>query len=338
MESRGAGRAPTWCAYAAALVALAAITIVLGPSGLGGPAGSMARVGTGLHLLDSAAGTWDNGVVRLTLTNPLPSFTITSDRDGRVASVHSFERIAEVTPTGNVTAFAPFLTQNVTWRIASAPSGGGEMVWLNATARVSFTHGGWESGDEVSVLDSGPGSTNVSLTFTLNASAAPAPSSVSFDVAVDHWPWTDTRDVLGMEIASVAVPSTTLIPGVAPNSVLEVANGSHQTVATLSWVSSASVAYGSGPGSNSSVVAYRNFSRDASASTVLLRFNATRGGYSELEYDPLVQLNLTAFTHGLLPAWAITPASTEVMAVAVGMVSVLALAAYRGRSRPNRPF
>jgi hypothetical protein len=230
MESRGAGRAPKRWAYAAAIVALFASTILIGPSGLGATAGSMARFGTSLHVLDSGVGTWDNGVVRLTLTNPLPSFSITSDRDGRVASEHSFDRIAEVTPTGNVSAYAPLLTQNVSWRVASAPDGGGTTIWLNATARVSFTHGGWESGDEVSVLDGGPGSTNVSLTFTLNASSAPAPSCVTFDVAVNHWPWIDTRDVLGMEIGTVAVPSTTLSPGVLQNSVLEIANGSRHTV------------------------------------------------------------------------------------------------------------
>ncbi|HEV2428883.1 MAG TPA: hypothetical protein VGV64_03425 [Thermoplasmata archaeon] len=323
-------------------IALAWAVLLVG-SGFVGLAGTAALApptggtASGVRPLASGVRTFDDGLVRLTFLDPLPGFTVTSDQDPRVASVHSLERIAEVTPTGNVSAYAPLQSPNATWSIT--PSSDGTTVWLNATAPVVFTRGVWESDDDLSSRSIGPGNANVSLTFHLNGSTGIALDAVSFDVAVTSWPWIDFRDFLGLDLGTTAVTGTTLSAGTSPNSLVELANASRHLVSTLSWAASASVAYSGGAGSNSTVGTYRTFSTDESSSTVLLQFVAPRGGYADLEYDPLVELNLSAFAHPLpiaLPAWVISSGALETIAAAGVVVALLAGVAYRSRSKPAR--
>ncbi|HEV2519949.1 MAG TPA: hypothetical protein VGX00_04930 [Thermoplasmata archaeon] len=332
MAGRGHRRAPSrrsWGPLLAGILLSLALTLPWAAEvGRTGPASGSAPNRT----LGGAVGPWDNGVITLAFSNPLPSFSVASDRNPQIASAHTFDEVAELTPSGNLTAYSPLRTQNLSWGVVAQPSAGGTMVWLNATVPVFSTTGTWGVRDELAPMGLPPRQANLSLCFTLNGSSAGSPGTVRFVVGVAQWPWVNFQDSLGMEIGSAAVPSTTLRAGPAPDSIIEVANGTGSTVATLSWATSASVGYVSGPGGTSTVGALQTFSTDESTSTVLFQFSAPRGGYTELEYDPWIALNLSAFPRGVLPAWTLTDSALESIALAAGVAAILALVAARSRS------
>lgn len=337
MEPRGAGRAPTRWASALLIACLLAGVPVLVPPSRGtspGLAVSLPRVAL---RVDASFGPWDNGVTRLTLMDPLPSFYVSSDQEPRVASSHTLVRIAELTSAGNVKAFAPLQAGNVSWALSSHPVPGGSVIWLNASAPVVGSHGVWESSDDLKQSKTTWGAARVSFAFYLNASGGSGPNSVQFSLGVTRWPWLDTRDVLGLEIATFAVASTTLAVGGSTNSLVEVADGSRTTVATLSWDNEATVGYGSGSGSTSLVGTYSSVSGDALTSLVRLQFTAAQGGYSDLQYDPTVQLNPAAFHVVGLPAWIITQNALLTIAAATLLVGIMAFVALRSRSKPAPP-
>ncbi|MCI4321729.1 MAG: hypothetical protein L3K05_05430, partial [Thermoplasmata archaeon] len=211
------------------------------------------------------------------------------------------------------------------------------------------SHGGWQSDDGFPDDRGSGGRAHVVVTFYLNASNAAAPNVVRFTVNVSAWPWSNASDHLGLPMNSTAANSTRLVAGAGPNQILEVRNGSaNTTVAALSWDSEASVAYNGSMSNTSSVGTFEALGVNGSNSSIRLSFGAVSGGYSELSYDPLVQLNLSAFQPRTLappillqghwlPAWDLTQSTLEVTAAGILVVSLLGIAAWRNRARPEPP-
>ncbi|MCI4348736.1 MAG: hypothetical protein L3J93_00740 [Thermoplasmata archaeon] len=285
---------------------------------------------------DSVLPSWDNGLIRLSFPGPLPSFSVTSDQDARVTSAHTLVRVVELRANGTVSASAPFVGPNVTSTLASAPYLGGSEIWLNASLPVAHAQGTWGLGDEV--LEEGISTrvAQITLTFFVNSSAAPDADSVRFQVSMTQWPWANVTDLLGLEIATTAAPSTTLADGTTLTSLEELANTTGHVVATLSWSSLASVGYTGGSGTTSLVGSARTIDPTMVTSTVRLQFAAVPGGYSHLEYDPWVDLNPTAFRIAPLPALTLTEPALVVIAAAASIAGLLAVVAYRARSNPPR--
>ena len=338
MERRGAGWAPTWIAVVAAVAVtastLAANVPVGGFVGVGAPSNGV-RLNPDLARPDPS---WDNGVVRLAFTNPFPSFTVTSDSDGRIASAHALAAVAEVTPAGNVSAIAPFDGANLSWKFAQAVGPSTTEVWVNATVPVTGGTGEWESEGGLGENEDGYGGAHVSIVFYLNASTAPSPDAVRFTVNVTHWPWLSSRDSLGLEVISTAVASTAFVPPTTANQLVEQRVGSSTPVATLSWDAEAVVRYPGGVGNTSTVDSFSAVASGGHNSTLRLQFGQVSGGYQELSYDPTVQLNLAAFQPlGPLPAWQASPQSYLVLVGAGSFIAVLAVVAWRNRSLPSPP-
>jgi hypothetical protein len=329
-------------ALAGLLVAIAMAAGGLGATGTSPPASARPH---GFVAQNSTGPTWDNGVVSLAFSAPFPSFAITSLHDRRVASRTAPTAIAELGPAGNVSFLAPLEARNATWTFASVGGVGETTVWANGSVPVAGSRGGWEGDEGQMRRPAAEAKAKISLSFYLNDSTSADPSGVRFAVNVTNWPWNNASDSLAIELDSTAVTSTVLAAGPTTNQVVELRAGTNRTVASLSWDTVASVVYGGGGLSTSAVGTFQALARNGSNSTIRLSFGSVRGGYSELEYDPLVQLSPLAFQ--VLPgplllakaavpaAWTATPASLE--AIAAGTVAASLLAAVAWRSRASRP-
>jgi len=318
-----------------------AVAFVPGSSGL-------ARTVSVDHVADVAVAgatgpTWNNGVTVLSFSQPFPTFTVTSLSDRRVASMTAPSAIAELSPNGNVSFIAHLQARNATWMFSSAAGAGGTTIWANASVPVAGSHGGWKIDEANFERPTVEAKAKVSLAFYLNASTSPDPTGIRFAVNVTNWPWNNASDSLGLEISSTAVPSTMLSLGVATNQLLEVRAGTNLTVATLSWDTVASVVYSGGGLNTSAVGTDQDVALNGSNSTIRLSFGSVPGGYSELEYDPIVQLSPSAFhvlpgpptiLKSLLPpAWHLDQVSLE--AVGAGAIVAVLLAAVAWRSRSS---
>ncbi len=333
MSPRGSGWTPARIAVVVAVAVLLTAGLALparAPSAAapaGGPS-SGAAVAAG-----TSPWVWDNGLISLIFPNPVPSFTIQSDRNASLSTRHVLTGVAEITPTDNATSFAPFDQSGANWRFASAEGASSTTVWLNATLKVVGAVGSWESPDDVAELEDSSGTAQVSLAFYLNASTAPDPAAVRFTVNVTHWPWINTSDSIGFGFVDVAVPGTSIRPGASPNSLVEVRSQDQATLSTLSWASQATVYYRTGGNGNSSVGTYRAIAANGTNSTIHLEFGAVAGGYTDLSFDPWIRLNLSALAAAPpIPAWLWTPQSLGILALAVAATAVLAIFAARSRS------
>lgn len=333
---RGAGWGPRGGAVVAVLaVVLASSVLPVDPAPPGAPSPS-GHLGVAMVPVGDPA--WDNGVVRLTFSNPVPSFTLTSDSDGRVSSSHTLSAIAEVRPDGHLVTLARFQGGNATWRFASAAGPSDTLIWANASLPVLGANGEWESEGGFNETEDGFGTAHVSIVFFLNGSASPDANAVRFTVNVSKWPWANVTDTLGLEMTTYAVSATSLSTTGSPDQVIEVRNDTSTTVATLTWDPEALVRYSGGAGNTSTVQSYRVLGPLGLNSTVRLEFGSVTGGYQELSYDPTVQLNLGAFRSVLpLPAWQWNGASIVVLGAMGSVVALLALVAWRNRSAPASP-
>ena len=333
---RGGGWGPRSGAIVAVLAAVLASSILpVDPGALGppSPAGHL-----GVAMLPAGDPAWDNGVARLAFSTPVPSFTLTSDADGRVSSSHTLSAIAEVGPGGHLVTLARFQGVNITWRFASVAGASDTVIWANASLPVLGANGEWESEGGFNQTEDGYGTAHVSIIFFLNASGAPDANAVRFTVNVSKWPWANVSDTLGLEMTTFAVGATSLAAAGSPNQVIEVRNDTSTTVATLSWDPEALVRYTGGAGNTSTVQSYRVVGPLGLNSTVRLEFGSVTGGYQELSYDPTVLLNLVAFRSVLpLPAWQWNAESILVLGAMGSVVGILALVAWRNRSEPTSP-
>lgn len=339
MDPRGAGRTPTRNAVAVLVVTLLALLIV---HPIAAPAehrsgGNPAAVPALLRVAPTDP-SWDNGVARLTFTNPFPSFTVSSVQDGRIAAVDSLNTVAEVRPGGGVSAVGLLQASSVVWNFTASAGTVNTTVWLTGVIPVYGTNGEWES--EGGFVENGHylGSAGVVLAFILNASGTTSPNEARFTVEVTSWPWSNTGDELGLEMKDTAATGTMLVAGAAPTQMNEVSSATQSLVASLSWDSEAVVRYGSGTLNASTVGTYRVVALDGSNSTIRLSFGSVGGGYASLSYDPTVRLNLAAeFPAKGLPAWVISQTSFELILVTTIVVALLGVAAWRRRSTEIPP-
>ncbi len=339
MSSRGSGWTPARIVVVVAVAVL--LTAAVGPSGGGGRTGSRpAASAVPVTVASSGASpwVWDNGVVRLTFPNPVPSFSIQSDLNASLSTRHILTGVAEISPSDNATAFAPFDQSGANWRFASVQNASATTIWMNATLQVLGAAGAWESLDDVSEQEGGYGTAQVALSFYLNASTGPDPSSVRFAVNVTHWPWANASDSIGFGFVDVAVPGALIRPGASPNTLLEVRTQDAATLSTLTWASQATVHYRTGGDGSSLVGTYRAIAANGTNSTVHLEFGAVTGGYSALSFDPYIQLNLSALSPPLpLPAWLWTPESLGIIGLAGAVTFAMAVLAVRSRARAAPP-
>lgn len=334
MSVRGSGWTSTGIAVAVVLSVVLSTAIGSG-SDPGNRVSKDTSPSAAARAATSGAGdpTWDNGVVQLTFQSLVPSFVVTSDNDSRVASTAALSDLAEVTPTGNVSAFARFQGPNSTWRFASVTSASGTVVWANGSIPVLPGSGPWSQDDGLSDNEDRLGNAHMDLSFFLRAPSGPSPNSVLFVVNMTHWPWVSSNDSLGVEMTSTSVGNTNLVPGTSPNQLLELRNGTSTTVAALSWDPQATVEQNGGITATSTVGTFRTFASGGANSTIRLEFGAVPGGYSGLSYDPTIVLNLGAFGN-LLPAWQWSQVSLLVIALTSVLVLLLAAIARESRSRP----
>ena len=341
MLPRGAGWSPTRIAVVVAVAVLLSAGLWLptvgsraGPPPAGTRSGPVAPLLVSPHL-------WDNGKVRLVFPNPFPSFSVQSDANGSLASAHVLTGIAEITPSGNTTAFAPFGQSGANWLFASVQNSTATTIWMNATLHVVGASGAWDSPDDLSEGEGGNGTAHIVLTFCLNSSGGPDPASVRFAVNVTRWPWYNTTDTIGFGFVDVAVAGAAIRPGPQANSLAEVRTQDSTTLATLTWAARATVHYRTGGVDNSSVGSFQAIATNGTNSTVHLQFGSVSGGYTDLSFDPWIRLNLSALGVGLalppVPAWLLTTQSIAILAI-VGVACVgLAVVARRSRARDSPP-
>ncbi len=325
---------------AAVLVAFVLATPVLLPSGgvsasPTGPPGSGPRPGAVVG--SSTPPAWSNGLVQVQFPGPGPSFVLTSVANSQVSTMQLLKGIAEVGPGGNTSAIASFDQANATWSFSHSERSGVTVVKATSTLSVNTAQGAWETPDVSGIGESESlGNASVTVAVFLNNSGSPSPDTVRFTVAVSAWPWLDANnDSLGLEMGLAAVGPTSIVSGPSANRVLEVANGTSQEVASLTWSTDANVTYTNGTHGSSTVATYQAIASDGSNSTVRLLFGSVGGGYTDLEYDPWVHLNLSVFPPARVPDWVFTPSTWIVLGSVVVVSLLLAAVAFRRRSKDS---
>ncbi len=329
---RGRARAPALAvAVALALLLLIVPVRVTAASSVSAPPAAHPWT----QLPGTGFGIWTNGVVQLVFPARTPSMTISSVADPRVSTTLDIAGLAEVMPNGYFAAFAPFSAANTTWQFPWSTSGGTLDLAFTTTAEVVSAAGDWEAGD-----DGSPNGTLGNATFRvdvfLNDSVPATTNSARISVNATGWPWVNSSDSLGLDLALVAAKGTRIAPSVGPTPYLlqELANTSNAPVASLSWAPAATVLYGDGSTDSTTVATYSSTSPDGANSTVHLLFGSVAGNYSSISYDPWIALNLGAFLPVNLPAWALDLGGWVTLAAAAALVAVLAVASAR-RRRPT---
>ncbi len=277
-------------------------------------------------------GVWTNGVVLLVFPAHSPSLSISAVADARVGTTLNIAGLAEVMPNGYFAAFAPFEDNNTTWVLSSSTSGGTLDLTFTTTSPVVSAAGDWEAGDDGSpegIL----GNATFRVNIYLNDSAPATTNSARISVNATGWPWVNNSDALGLDLAMFAAKDTRIASSVGPTNYLlqELANSTNTSVASLSWAPAATVLYGNGATSSSTVTTFSATSSTGTNSTVHLLFGSVAGNYSSLSYDPWIALNLGAFQVPPLPAWALDLGGWVTLGVAAGVLVVLAFATTRRR-------
>ncbi len=295
-----------------------------------------------VHTAGPGFGVWNNGVLALDFPTLGPSPTVSAVTDARVSTSLRLMGVAEVSPQGNFTAFASFApaTTNWTltyWHMTNLSTGETLILQFLTTTTVSQAQGVWESGDDGGDLNESLGNAtfrvNISLNETYNGTGPAAFNAARVAVRTSQWPWQNSSDALGLDMAMLAPHFTRIAPTVGPTPYLlqELANGTNATVAALTWAPAATVLYSNGSSSSSSVATYAATAPTGANSTVRVLFGAVDGGYSSVSYDPWIALNLGAFVLEHLPAWAIDLGGWIALVAAVVISAVLAVGAARRR-------
>lgn len=277
-------------------------------------------------------GVWTNGVVLLVFPAHSPSLSISAVADPRVGTTLGIAGLAEVMPNGYFAAFAPFEANNTTWQLSSITSGGTLDLTFTTTSPVVSAQGDWEAGDDGSpegIL----GNATFRVNIYLNDSAPATTNSARISVNATGWPWVNNSDALGLDLRMFAAKDTRIASSVGPTNYLlqELANSTNTSVASLSWAPAATVLYGDGSSSSSAVTTFSTTASTGANSTVHLLFGSVAGNYSSLSYDPWIALNLGAFQLPPIPAWALDLGGWVTLAVAAGVIVVLAFATTRRR-------
>ena len=279
---------------------------------------------------------WSNGVVNLTFPADVPRFSLASAANGSVLSDQTLSGLAEISASGAIVAFASFLRNSTHWGFTARSDASGVVIFASSVVRPFASGGEWESNGSAGVGDEAAGVALVNLTFYLNDTLNS--SSVSYDLAVSGWPWFQGNDTLGLEVRSNASATGGSWSANGSNSIDAFRPGAMSPYARFSWASTATALYTGGGEADSSVGSYRNLTA-THGFLVRLQFSAVTGGYSTLNYDPMLTL-LWVPHAGLpgtppLPAWAFTPVSLVVLAAAGGGSLALAILGARRRRPPD---
>ncbi len=284
----------------------------------------------------TAAFSLTNGLVRVDFPTAAPSFTMASVANGSLALSQTLGGLAEVNTTGQIVAFALFGGGGVAWSGSTGGSSAATSVHLQAAVPARLASGEWESGDDTQEGGTASlGSANVSLTFTLNSSSGPTPTTVGYVLNVTGWPWQNATDSLGVEVLTNTTGPSGYWQSNGANSIAERSNATGGTVATYAWGTSATATYANGRESNSSVGAYHNVSTNGQSSLVRLDFGTVSGGYRSLDYDPWLTLEVGNPLSRLVPAWLLGPDALVTIGAGAALSVVLAAVALRRRRSPE---
>ncbi len=331
--SRAAGRAGRAKALSVAIAVTLLALLLPAHAQAASPAAAPASASPWVHSSGVGGfGVWTNGVVLLVFPTHSPSLSISAVADPRVGTTLRIAGLAEVNATGYFAAFAPFEDNNTIWQLSSSMSAGTLDLTFTTTSPVVSAQGDWEAGDDgspVSVL----GNATFRVNVYLNDSAPSTTNSARISVNATGWPWVNNSDALGLDLAMIAAKDTRIASSVGPTNYLlqELSNATNASVASLLWAPAATVLYGNGATSSSPVTTFSATSSTGANSTVHLLFGSVAGNYSSLSYDPWIALNLGAFQVPPLPAWALDLGGWVTLAVAAGVLVVLAFATTRRR-------
>ena len=319
------------------LLAAIALAVALTTSLVGavGPA-----IGHGLPAASNRAGaaafSLTNALVRADFPTAAPTFTLTSVANASLGLSQSLGGLAEVNRTGYIVAFALFGGPGVAWSGSTGGSSASTWVHLRAAVPARPASGDWESGDDAQEGGNASlGSVNVSLTFTLNSSSGPSPTTVGYLLNVTGWPWISTTDSLGVEVLTNTSGPSGYWQSNGVNSITERSSTTGGTVATYAWGTSATATYASGQESDSSVGAYHNVSTNRQSSLVRLDFGTVTGGYRSLGYDPWLTLVVESPLSRLVPAWLLGPDALVTIGAGTALSIALAAVALRRRRAPE---
>ncbi len=286
----------------------------------------------------TVTGTWQNGVIRVDFPTSGPTMTISSIANPRVETTVGLHGLAEVAPNGSYTVYASFDNPNATWHVTPKVGAHGsvDLTFQGKIPEVQ-TAGVWESGDDGGDAGTVVGNASVRTDVYLNGSLSPSASAARISVQA-NWTWESPQDSLGLSMSLHAARHTRIASGIGPSGTLlqELANSTGKPVASLSWARAATVRFGTGINSSSSVASYATTVTNGSNSTVRLLFGNVSGGYDSVDYDPWIALNLGAFVVEPPAAWSIGVHGWIVLGAALATVSALAVvAARRHRSQPD---
>ncbi len=303
--------------------------VLIGSLGVGLAAGAPAP-----HTLTvSPAGspsqlTISNGLMSASFASPQPSVTLNATASPVVVS-QTLRGLAEVTGSGQIVAYADFVSPGLVWNLTRTSSSGGNVVQCTATVPAYAASGDWESSDG-SGQNLSLGTVNVSVVYTLNGSSVPSPWTLSYTLNVSGWPWGESNDSLGLDVRTNATGATGLWTPTGPNALSMLADGAGTRYSTFAWGASAVAHYGGGQEDESPVSAYHNVSSNGLDSLVRLAFTAVPGGYDALGFDPW--LTLFSVLPGVpVPAWVFGPASLTTIGVGTALTIGLAVLAVRRR-------
>jgi hypothetical protein len=332
MTAFGRSRTPRRAAVGALL---AFALVALGPLMVPAPALASQSPTGWVHVPGPGFGAWTNGAVTVAFPLFQPNLHVFAVDDARIATTIRLSGIAEITPQGNFTAFASFAPASAPWAVTNRTIGNVLELVFTTVAPVAPAQGVWESGDDGGDFTGPVGNATVEVDVYLNATVSAPADSARVAVNVSTWPWNNTSDALGLDMAMVAGSSATRIAdrvGTEPYLLRELANGTNVSVATLSWAPSAQVQYGNGSSNPTDVATYTATAPAGVNSTVRLLFTNVTGGYDAISYDPWVALNLHAFPAAPLPPWALSYLDWGAVGAGAAALAVLGVLAARRRT------
>ncbi|HYK93128.1 MAG TPA: hypothetical protein VEY07_03695 [Thermoplasmata archaeon] len=148
------------------------------------------------------------------------------------------------------------------------------------------------------------GTPTLSVVFHLQNSSAPGNGSttsyqVKFDVGVSGWPWASRNDHLGFMMSSLAAWGSHFTYDAASGALAETWNSTNVSYASVGFGPQARATLVGGLGTNATTSIATGLFWAASPdreAVSLVTFNGTAGGYTAINYDPVV-----AFVPGLSP-------------------------------------
>ncbi len=312
-------------------VLLVASTLVAMPTGA-----PPARTPISVTVSSAAGLSWTNGLLRLGFANNSPAYTLESATNASVTVRQTLIGLAEVSAEGQIESFASFFQAGVNWSLTPTVGPTATSIVLAATVPVSASGGAWESGDDSNSSSTVIGNVSTQVRFAFNDSGGSAPGTLAYSLNITGWPWLDSTDSLGVEVRSNVSSTLGYWQATGSDAVTEISRTTQAPVASFVWGATAVAQYPRGGAeSDSSVSAYRNFSRNDSNSLVRLSFGSVPGNYSSLSYDPWLEILAPGKVGSAVAAIILNPLSVSAIAVGTAVSLGLAYVARRRRTPPE---